>query len=1037
HIRQPVRFYSAVQQMLQDGADCLLEIAPHHILLFSLHDIAKAYGAQTRVIPTLKRDADCHQQLQAALAAMATEPEMTSAIHSEGTSSAVSTSASKEKVLQVICRQLQLLLPEVSKELDPARGFFQLGLTSVQVLTFCQRLAAELNCAPDFSWCFDHPTPLQLAAELSGAAQLSAPASATVAACTEIAIVGMGCRFPGGANNPDLFWQHLVEGKSAICEVPAERWQADAYYAEEDTPGKSRSKWAGFLKDWDVRQFDAALFDISPAEARALDPQQRLLLEVTYEALQHAGLVSGQNLPRDTGVFVGISTDDYKASQLYSGDLTKINTYTGAGCMYSAAAGRLSYWLGLQGPNKAVDTACSSSLVALHDACQAIRQGECSTALVAGVNLMLTPHLFVCFSALGALSTDGKCRAFAEGANGYVRGEGCGVLVLKSRAQAEADGDQILALIAGTAVNQDGVSSSLTAPNGAAQQQVIRSALARAGVNASQISYVETHGTGTPLGDPIEAKALGTVYGQAVARSTPLQIGSGKTVFGHLEAAAGILSVIKTTLCLQHQQLVPSRNFDVPSPLIDFAGLKLQVVTELQSTALQYAAVSSFGFSGTNAHIILSAPPAIASSTKASAPDVTGCQLLTLSARNAAALATLGRDWLQVLSQLAVPQQTVSKQVMSQSTTAFADVCRASYLQRPHLRYRLAVTGTDAATMAARLGEALADGATPAPAKELAWPVLLSAQAILAARQDLLQFCAQTQTQTQSQPQATSCHLVWPSAPEFATYWREYMLQQDDALPDFSLQLLRWQLVVLLQLDAGIDVSAAEALLPAELPRPAHAADWLGLPLLLLRDDGLSQQWQWYFSEQMRVDTLSVSETDSWPDRDWLLQQVACHYQQQATINWHRLQQWFGAPAAGTAAQLPLYPYQRKNFWLDPLPVTPVVANTTSTQLVSFGRPALMNEVQRLAGFPDLCWYRLLFDRQQQFLAQHLIFNTPISPAAAHVAMLLTALQQLGQPGWAIRQLELHQPLVLPAGTSQRAVQLTLKGELLNGAGSQ
>ncbi|MBU2426686.1 MAG: SDR family NAD(P)-dependent oxidoreductase, partial [Gammaproteobacteria bacterium] len=213
--------------------------------------------------------------------------------------------------------------------------------------------------------------------------------------------------------------------------------------------------------------------------------------------------------------------------------------------------------------------------------------------------------------------------------------------------------------------------------------------------------------------------------------------------------------------------------------------------------------------------------------------------------------------------------------------------------------------------------------------------------------------------------------------------------------------------------------------------------DWLGLPLLLLRDDGLSQQWQWYFSEQMRVDTLSVSETDSWPDRDWLLQQVACHYQQQATINWHRLQQWFGAPAAGTAAQLPLYPYQRKNFWLDPLPVTPVVANTTSTQLVSFGRPALMNEVQRLAGFPDLCWYRLLFDRQQQFLAQHLIFNTPISPAAAHVAMLLTALQQLGQAGWAIRQLELHQPLVLPAGTSQRAVQLTLKGELLNGAGSQ
>lgn len=975
HIRQPVQFYPAVQAMLADGADTLLEIAPHHILLFCLHDIVKTSGRAVQVLPTLKRGEECQLSLQQTLTQLTANQAKTEP-------SAQSPRRSVADMLQLIVQQLQPLLPaDIAAPLDPQRGFFQLGLTSVQVIGFCQRLATALQCEPDLSWCFDHPTPAQLAAALANTAPTPHSSAAVPAAFVEdeIAIIGLGCRFPGGANDPELFWQQLVQGHSAIREVPAERWQADAYYASDDQPGKSRSKWAGFLQDWDPKQFDAALFDISPAEASALDPQQRLLLEVSLEAIQHAGLVPGQSLASDTGVFIGISTDDYKASQLYSSDLNRIGTYTGSGCMYSAAAGRLSYWLGLQGPNKAVDTACSSSLVALHDACQAIRHGECSTALVGGVNLLLTPHLFVCFSALGALSPDGVCRAFANGANGYVRGEGCGVLVLKSRTQAEADGDHILALIAATAVNQDGTSSNLTAPNGAAQQQVIRTALQRAGVNAAQVGYVETHGTGTPLGDPIEAKALGTVYGQAADRDEPLLIGSGKTQFGHLEAAAGILSVIKTTLMLSQQQLVATANFAQPSPLIDFAGLRLQVVQANERRALPYAAVSSFGFSGTNAHVILKAvsqpvtsAPVIAKPAVEAAADKLP-HLLTLSARSAQALSVVVQRWLALLAITELP---------------IADLCRASYLQRPHLHYRLAIVATDAAGFMQQLTALLAQpegGQVAALSRQFAPLTVADANNYL----QLLQQAA-----------SLPADLVLPRSADLYTRWRLDLQQAEQSVSQHwvtetaAAELLRSQLALLLCTEAGINTTLSEA----SAVEPEQATE---LPL------------------------------QRWPDRQWLLTQIAAAYQQGVDIHWPALLRWFGPAKPGTSAQLPLYPYQKKTFWLDPLP-QPATTNTGSAA----AEPALMNRRQQLSAVPDLCWYSLQFDRSQQFLAQHLIFNTPISPAAAHLAMLLTALPQLGssQP-LSIRQLELHQPLLL--NKAQRAVQLTLQGPLVNGSGAQ
>ncbi|WP_348734207.1 SDR family NAD(P)-dependent oxidoreductase [Rheinheimera texasensis] len=984
HIRQPVRFYPAVQAMLAAGADTLLEIAPHHILLFCLHEIAKTAGRPVQVLPTLKRGEDCRSSLQQTLAQLAAaqspaqltaqpEPHINTQTAAAAGMHARRTVAA---VLAVIIEQLQPLLSLAPDQpVEPDRGFFQLGLTSVQVISFSQRLAAALQCEADLSWCFDYPTPLQLAAALADIAvtpqrrtELPMPTSTS----GDIAIIGLGCRFPGGANDPDLFWQRLVQGHSAIREVPAERWQADAYYASDDQPGKSRSKWAGFLQDWDPQQFDAALFDISPAEAKALDPQQRLLLEVSLEAIAHAGLVPGRTLARDTGVFVGISTDDYKASQLYSSDLRRISTYTGSGCMYSAAAGRLSYWLGLQGPNKAVDTACSSSLVALHDACQAIRHGECSTALVGGVNLLLTPHLFVCFSALGALSPDGVCRAFADGANGYVRGEGCGVLVLKSRAQAEADGDQILALIAASAVNQDGMSSNLTAPNGAAQQQVIRTALQRAGISAADVSYVETHGTGTPLGDPVEAKALGTVYGQAPQRQEPLLIGSGKTQFGHLEAAAGILSVIKTTLMLNRQQLVATANADQPSALIDFAGLNLQVVRANEPRAVPYAAVSSFGFSGTNGHIILKAPEPPAAISAPVVPDAAP-QLLTLSARDPQALTALARRWLTLLA--AGPERS------------FADLCRASYLQRPHLRQRLAFVATDATDLQQQLKQYLA-GAAEAQALALSQKIAaMSRQFAPLSTADADNYWSLLQP-SDSLP----ADLLLPLSAELSARWQSYLQQAElSAVQPAAAELLRQQLAALLLTETGIDTSASESV--------AATTD---LPL--------------------------------WPDRYWLLTQIASAYLQGADIHWPALQRWWGAATPGTAALLPHYPYQKKNFWLDPLPDQ--LRQPAQHAVQQTDTPALMNHVQQLAAMPQLRWYSLQFDRSQQFLAEHLIFQTPISPAAAHLAMLLTAVADVAsaQP-LSVRQLELHQPLVM--STVQRAVQLSLQGPLLDHSGVQ
>ena len=432
------------------------------------------------------------------------------------------------------------------------------------------------------------------------------------AASTEpIAIIGMGCRFPGGASSPEAFWDIFHNGVDTITEVPKDRWHLDDYYdPDPDTPGKMYSRCGGFIEQ--VKEFDANFFGISPKETTHLDPQHRLLLEVSWEALEHSGKNPQQLKGSQTGVFIGLCTNDY-SHRIFSQGLEKIDAYISSGNSHSTASGRISYILGLIGPNLVVNTACSSSLVSIHLACSSLRNQECNLALAGGVNLLLSPEFSIALSQGRMLSVDGRCKTFDASANGYVRGDGCGIIVLKRLSDAVANRDNILAVIRGTAINQDGPSSGLTVPNGPSQVAVIRQALANGGVNPADVSYIEAHGTGTSLGDPQEVEALGKVFGRTHSQEQPLIIGSAKTNIGHTEGAAGVAGVMKLVLQLQHQQIAPSLHFNEPNPYINWSQLPLQVSTKLTSWETngksRIAGVSSFGFSGTNAHVILEEAP--------------------------------------------------------------------------------------------------------------------------------------------------------------------------------------------------------------------------------------------------------------------------------------------------------------------------------------------------------------------------------------------------------------------------------------------
>ncbi|MBM3779486.1 MAG: AMP-binding protein, partial [Acidimicrobiia bacterium] len=637
--------------------------------------------------------------------------------------------STQRQIEQWMVRWIAARLKEEPAAIDATRAFADLGLDSLTAVELTRDLeeAFGVSVTPTAAW--DFPTIRALAESLATTPKArrtdapSAPAVpapgkdatparvpppavaaartrpdpartspavrpvASVAAAPDaspeaIAVIGMACRFPGGASDVDTFWTLLEGGIDAVGAVPPERWDTEALFdPDPDAPGKLYARHGAFLDD--VDRFDAGFFGISPLEASTMDPQQRLLLEVAWEALEQAAVAPDGLRGSRTGVFLGLMYQDYLARQLHDLGRDAIGPYLGTGSTFSAAAGRLSYVLGLQGPSLAVDTACSSSLVSVHLACQSLRAGECDTAIAGGVNVMAAPEAAINLSKARMLSPTGRCRTFDAAADGYTRGEGCGLIVLKRLSRARAEGDRVLGIIRGSAVNQDGRSNGLTAPNGSAQRALMREALAAAGARPEDVGYVECHGTGTPLGDPIEVASVVDVFGDRPA-DNPLAIGSVKTNFGHLESAAGICGLIKALLVVRHREIPPHLHLNELNPHIDFAGRPVTIPTAptpwFRRAAPRLAAVNAFGFVGTNAQVIVEGVDEVAASQRDDATHV-----LTLSASTDAALDAL-----------------VDRMAGALDTAAsLADVCYTTNTGRAHLAHRLAAVADGPQAMAA------------------------------------------------------------------------------------------------------------------------------------------------------------------------------------------------------------------------------------------------------------------------------------------------------------------------------------------------
>ncbi|ADI12313.1 modular polyketide synthase [Streptomyces bingchenggensis BCW-1] len=604
-------------------------------------------------------------------------------------------------------RVLGLRSPDAIRPDQPLR---ELGMDSLMAVELRNRIGARLGSRLAATVLFDHPTTARLADHLLNTVLASADRAAKRPASgapsphggsdEPIAVVSMACRLPGGVAGPEALWELLAEGRDAVGPFPADRWDvASLYDPDPEAPGKTYAREGGFLRDIDA--FDAGFFEITPREAAAMDPQQRLLLETAWEALERAGMVPAELAGSTTGVYIGMFGSDYLAGSR----LDQLDGHVGTGTALSVASGRLAYALGLHGPALTVDTACSSSLAAVHLAAQALRSGECDLALTGGVTLMVTPQTFVEFSRLRGLSPTGRCRSFSDDADGAVWAEGAGMVVLKRLGDARRDGDEVLAVLRGTAVNQDGRSQGLSAPNGPAQERVVRRALELSGLAPADIDYVEAHGTGTTLGDPIEAGALSEVFGASRPQGRPLYVGSLKSNLGHLQAASGIAGLIKVVLALRHQTLPRTLHATRPTRHVDWdsSGLRLlrEPVAWPAGARMRRAGVSAFGISGTNAHVVVEEAP-----HQAPIPSVQGAperRLFVVSARGDAALRGQAARLAEHLA--ALPADSLA--------SALPDIAHTLARHRSHFERRAAVPAGDRGELLAGL-DAVARGDTQA-----------------------------------------------------------------------------------------------------------------------------------------------------------------------------------------------------------------------------------------------------------------------------------------------------------------------------------
>ncbi|NNK73173.1 MAG: SDR family NAD(P)-dependent oxidoreductase, partial [Flavobacteriaceae bacterium] len=580
------------------------------------------------------------------------------------------------------------LITEISNilEIEPTaidihKSFTEYGLSSFDVVSMSGELEDFLGRRLSPTLAYDYPNIAMLTEHLSEVDSSDKDLKQSFRKVNEpMAIIGMGCRFPG-ANNTDAFWDLLKNGEDRISQIPINRWQKESFYNPDPSiPGKSVSNWGGFMEGID--QFDPFFFGISPKEAKDMDPQQRLLMELSYETLDNAGLSKEDIAGTKTGVFIGISVNEY--SQLQLNDHIKISNLSGTGSALSIAANRISYYYNLHGPSMAVDTACSSSLSALHMACQSIRSGESNMALVGGVNLILSPAHSIAFTKSGVLAPDGKCKSFDASANGYVRGEGGGLVIVKPLSDAIAEGNYIYAVIHGSAMNQDGRTNGLMAPNQKSQERMLKEAYANAGISLSQVQYVEAHGSGTLLGDSIEATAIGNVLGKGRSNSK-CKIGSVKTNIGHLEAAAGIAGLIKVVLSIENRSLPPSLNFKTPNPHVPFDELNLSVHSSFEPwpnpSKTLVAGISSFGFGGSNVHVVVSEFISIKQPEEQTAlSSDRNHYILPLSARDEKSLLSLTND--------------ISELIKTERKIPIKHICHALSKRRNSSKYKMIAMGS-------------------------------------------------------------------------------------------------------------------------------------------------------------------------------------------------------------------------------------------------------------------------------------------------------------------------------------------------------
>lgn len=916
------------------------------------------------------------------------------------------------------------------------QGFFDAGMDSLMALELSNRLQARMGNDHPLakSLLFDYPNcnalGCHLAQLLSGSTQTKQASKLRGLLSHEpIAIVGIGCRFPGEVRNPREFWELLMQGRVAVGEIPRERWEVDDYYdPDPNRPGKMVSRDGGFLNDIDL--FEPGFFGISPKEAVLMDPQQRLLLEVTWQTMEDAGLVPKKLPTKDVGVFVGISSNDYL--RRLQDVVAKGDPHVGAGNALSAAAGRISYFMGWNGPAMAVDTACSSSLVALHLAIQSLRDGRCSLALAGGVNLVLSPESNVQLTKAHMLAPDGRCKVFDEKADGYVRGEGCAMVAVKRLSDALRDQDKIWSVIRGCAINQDGQTAGLTVPSGPAQEAVIRDALADALVVPERVNYVEAHGTGTALGDPIELGAVSRAYARDMNRAQPLLIGSVKANIGHLEAAAGIAGLIKSALMHQHRLVPPQPLFEVPTSHVDWD--QLGVTVSRQATPLTTESpddptiigVSSFGFIGTNAHVILESPP---KSSQLPITNMWPSFVLPLSAHSESALAELVENYRQRL------MATDALDNRGQVDEAGA-ICCAVSTGRTQFAYRVAAIGNSCGQLAESLSHELNSAISRIdvdhPAR-LTWIVSCEPMDAEKLRQLWLwehpTFRSAWSRLCESNEHRSEEHLSATADSRVVGF--HFLLACLQTLSD--LGLIASQIVGLGKLaelavrawreawtapqatKAAIECDSVESL------EQAKAWDELSTQLVQKTDNSLGDQ-----TIVLLLGHFSQSIADRLPDLNCLSIDMSIDAQEKDNSLWAALAQLYkqGVEIEWRAlyprncfhwVDLPAYPFQRKRYWVaDDRASKDKRVGFNGAVLPSCDSHPLIGARFRTPLVKDIIFQSQVTSSSPPLLNDHRVYGQPILSGPTQLSMIFDMAKQIfGNGTYVVSDMTFHHPNVL------------------------